>query len=190
MLSPLFVRTRGSGSSGAPAGAASSMPPWKIYRPLSVQCDVDYMHRGFAGCASSGGEASRDNFSDRACAISHKKKLITTEPRMRLKNLHLEEREHEGADSSECDEDYAARARAGQLAWPFARNETGVRADPARRADRSDRDDHGRERLRQRAGRRVHSHVEPSRAGTAGRDQLRLDSSFADRGRAVRLREG
>jgi len=35
------------------------------------------------------GSGRRDDFSDSRCAQLHKKKLITKEPRGRLKNLHL-----------------------------------------------------------------------------------------------------
>jgi hypothetical protein len=53
---------------------------------------VDYTHGTFKRRASAAGEMARGYFADSDCAISHKKKLITTEPQVGLKNLHLDAR--------------------------------------------------------------------------------------------------
>jgi DNA-binding NtrC family response regulator len=55
-----------------------------------VSPNVDYIHGRFAGGASSHCEVRRGRFSYRSNAISHKKKFITTELRVRLNNLHLD----------------------------------------------------------------------------------------------------
>jgi hypothetical protein len=65
------------------------MPPWRTYVALSATCDVDYIHRGFMRRASAIGEVRRGRFADGICADAHKKKFITTELPVRLKNLHL-----------------------------------------------------------------------------------------------------
>jgi hypothetical protein len=59
---------------------------------MSAACDVDYIHGRFIECASVIVEKLRGYFSDSTCALSHEKKLITTEPQVRLKNLHLDTR--------------------------------------------------------------------------------------------------
>jgi hypothetical protein len=59
---------------------------------LSAACDVDYIHGAFPGGASAIFKTSRGDFADSDCAISHEKKFITTEPQVRLKNLHLDAR--------------------------------------------------------------------------------------------------
>ena len=94
--------------------------------------------RPICDCVSAIFESACGYFADTTCAISQKK-LITTEPRVRLKNLHLDAHHthRSTGDQPSGFEDYSARRRTGQPARLLAGDKTGVRADPARRADRS-----------------------------------------------------
>jgi hypothetical protein len=67
------------------------MPPWKIYRVVSLACDVADIHARFAGGASVVDTRMGGNFSDSRHENLHKKKLITKELQGRLKNLHLKQ---------------------------------------------------------------------------------------------------
>jgi hypothetical protein len=67
------------------------MPPWKIYRVLSLACDVADIYARFAGNASVVRARMGGQFSYSYYENLHKKKLITKELQGRLKNLHLKQ---------------------------------------------------------------------------------------------------